>query len=138
MMGDLRLQEISLNDDERKRRSAEQILRVEEKQSATNHVRPINRRGQMLSEYDHRASRERDAKRISEERTLIENRKSDSPVDRRFRKRQILKNRLTFFDAHKAYQYHDRQNQARERQTKHQAAVFKRAAAITKSLPVSP
>ena len=65
MMSDLRRQEISLDDDERKRRGAEQIRRVEEKQSATNHLHPINRRAQILFEYDLRASSERDAKRSS-------------------------------------------------------------------------
>ena len=137
-MSDLRRQEISLDDDERKRRGAEQIRRVEEKQSATNHLHPINRRAQILFEYDLRASRERDAKRSSEERTLLQNRTSGWPVDRRFRKKQISKNGLAFFDAQKAKQNHDRQNQASERRTKHEAAAFKRAPTTIKPLQVFP
>ena len=80
-MADLRSQEISLNDDERKRRGAEKIRKVEEQCSNTNHQESINRRSQMFSEYKVRASRERVTKKTKEEQIYTENRLLDLPVD---------------------------------------------------------
>lgn len=137
-MADLRRQEISLNDDERKRRGAEQIRRVEEKQSAANHQESIDRRSQMFSEYEVRASRERVAKKTKEEKIYTENRLSDLPVDMTAKKKQLSKNKRSTSDAGKAYQYLDHQNQARERRIKHEAIASKRALSTAKPLPVPP
>lgn len=137
-MADLRRQEISLNDDERKRRGAEQIRRVEEKRSAANHQESIDRRAQMFSEYEIRASREREANKTREERTLAENRLSDSPVDMRVRKKQIPTDGRSISDSRKADQYLDRQNQARERRVRHEAVASKRPPSTAKPLPVPP
>ena len=137
-MANLRRQEISLNDDERKRRGAEQIRRVEEKQSAANHQESIDRRSQMFSEYEVRASRERVAKKTKEEQIHTENRLSDLPVDMTAKKKQLSKDTRSTFDAGKAHRYLDHQNQARERRIKHEAIVSKRALSNVEPLPVPP
>ena len=77
----MRGQEISLNDDERKRRGAEKIRKVEEQCSSTNHQESIDRRSQIFSAYEVRASRERVTKKTKEEQIYTENRLSDLPVD---------------------------------------------------------
>lgn len=137
-MADLRRQEISLNDDERKRRGAEQIRRVEEKRSAANDQVSIDRRSQMFSEYEVRASRDRQAKKTREERTLAEISSSDSPVDMRVRKKQLPTDGRSIADSRKADQYFDRQNQARERRSRYEALASKRLPSTAKPLPVPP
>ena len=138
VMADLRRQEISLNDDERKRRGAEQIRRVEEKRSAANDQVSIDRRSQMFSEYEVRASRDRQAKKTREERTLAEISSSDSPVDMRVRKKQLPTDGRSIADSRKADQYFDRQNQARERRSRYGALASKRLPSTAKPLPVPP
>lgn len=137
-MADLRRQEISLNDDERKKRGAEQVRRVEEKLSAANRQQSIDRRAQMFSEYEVRANREREAQKTREERIQAENRSSGSPVDTRTRKKKLSTDGRLTADAEKADQYLDRQNQARERRIKHEAVAAKRPSSNAKPLPVPP
>lgn len=137
-MADLRRQEISLNDDERKKRGAEQVRRIEEKLSGANRQQSVDRRAQMFSEYEVRANRERAAQKTREERTQAEDRFSDTPVDTRTRKKKLSTDERLNADAKKADQYLDRQNQARERRVKHEAAAAKRPPSNAKPLPVSP
>lgn len=137
-MADLRRQEISLNDDERKKRGAEQIRRVEEKLSASNRQKAVDRRAQMFSDYEVRASREPEARKVRGERAQAENGSPDSPAAAKGRKKQLSMGGRPTPGAVKADQYLDRQNQARERRIKHDAAATKRPPSTAKPLPIPP
>jgi colicin import membrane protein len=54
-MADLRRQDVLLNDQERKRRGADQIRRIEEKQTAASQQDLAERRAKVFSEYQSRA-----------------------------------------------------------------------------------
>lgn len=137
-MADLRRQEISLNDDERRKRGAEQIRRVEEKLSVSNRQKSVDRRAQMFSEYEVRANRERKVRKVKEERTQAENRLPHSSVAATMRKKQLSMDKPPNSDVVRDDQYVDRQNQVRERRFKHEATVSKRPPSTAKSLPVPP
>lgn len=129
---DLRRQEISLNDDERRKRGAEQVRRVEEKLSATSRQVSTDRQAQIFSEYTYRTNREQELKR-KEERALARKLSTvPSPTETRIRKKQVLP------DAGKANQYHERQSQARERREKHEAVASTRPPSTAKPLPLPP
>lgn len=138
-IADLRRQEISLNDDERRKRGAEQVRRVEEKLSVANRQVSSDRRDQIFSEYTDRTNREQESKRKKEERALASQLSTvPSPTETRIRKKQVLPDALSTFSAVKANQYHERQSQARERREKHEAVTSKRPPSTAKPLPLPP
>lgn len=137
-LADLRRQEVSLSDDERKKRGAEQVRRVEEKLSDTHRQESRDRRALLVSEYEVRSKRETEARKNKEDRIDANNRSSASPVDKRTRKKRISATGLSISDVRAANRYFDRQNQARERQLRYDAAANKRSSAGAKPLPVPP
>jgi hypothetical protein len=137
-MADLRRREISLNDDERKKRGAEQVRRVEEKLSAFNSQESIDRRAQMRSEYETRDNRESEVRKAKEKRSQAKNRLSDSPANARKRKKQLSMEEKASSDAEKADRHLDRQNQVRERRIKYEALTSKQPLSKAKPLPIPP
>lgn len=137
-IADLRRQEISLNDDERRKRGAEQVRRVEEKLLATNRQASSDRRALMFSEYTNQASREEASKKRKVERASDENRFTVSPLEMKAREKRLLSDGRSSFGGEKAEQYQDRQNQALERRQKHEAVLSKRPPFTAKPLPVPP
>lgn len=137
-MADLRRREISLNDDERKKRGAEQVRRVEEKLSAFNSQESIDRRAQMRSEYETRDNRQSEVRKAKEKRSQAKNRLSDSPANARKRKKQLSMEEKASSDAEKADRHLDRQNQVRERRIKYEALTSKQPLSKAKPLPIPP
>lgn len=135
-MADLRRQEILLNDDERKRRGAEQIRKIEEKLSTANRQEAVDRRTQVLSEYEARAKRDRETKRIKDEKSSAD--AGLAEASKRVSKKPRPSGGGSAPPVGKADQYHDRQTQARERRIKHEVDASKRPPSTARPLPVPP
>ena len=137
-LAELRGQEISLNDDERKRRGAEQIRRIEEKRLATNHQELTDRRIQTFSGCDACAIEQREAKK-KKEQVDAKNRLSKSSAHmKEMQEKQLSFDKQSTSDAGRSERHFERQNQARERLIKHDDVASKRSLSTAKSLPVPP
>lgn len=137
-MADLQRQEILLNDDERKRRGAEQIRKIEEKLSTANRQETVDRRAQVLSEYEARAKRGHETKAAKNEKFNADAGLVEAGATKRVSKKQRLSGGRATPDVGKADQYHDRQAQAHERRIKHEVDASKRPPSTARSLPVPP
>ena len=137
-IADLRRQEISLNDDERRRRGAEQVRRAEEKLSASHRQASSDRRAQILSNYTDRVNRERGSNKTKQEQATTENRPTVLSAEMRTRKKLLVSDKQFTSSARKADQFNDRYDHARERREKHGALASKRPLSTAKPLPIPP
>lgn len=137
-LADLRRQEISMNDDERKKRGAEQIRRVEEKLSATSRQKQLDEKAQMLSEYQQQSIRQQRLEKRPEKPSSPETQLEESPPDKKAQREQRSSDRRFAPNIDKTEQYLSRQREARERRIKHDADASKKPASKAKPLPVPP
>jgi colicin import membrane protein len=137
-MADLRRQEISLNDEERRSRGAEQIRKTEEKSSPEKQQEAADRRAKALEDYQSRLDREqkkgaerataqsseRAASQASAERLRANQEKAQARTDKQATAAEESKK----FDA--------RQQEAQERRARYESDRLKRVKPPAKPLPL--
>lgn len=137
-MADLRRQEISLNDEERRNRSAERIREAEEKSSIENQQQAADRRANALEDYESRLDKEQKKR---DERAKSQARKkanSQASTGRLKDQQEKVRNQAAkqAAAAEKARKFNERQSQAQERRVQHDADQLKRLKPPAKSLPL--
>jgi colicin import membrane protein len=137
-MADLRRQELSLNDEERRIRGAEQIRKTEEKSSPEKQQEAADRRAKALEDSQSRLERE---KKKAEERGAAkagEQGSSDANTakvkGRQEKSRDRLDKQATA--AEEAKKFSDRQKEAQERKTQHERDRLKQTKPAAKPLPM--
>lgn len=137
-MADLRRQEISLNDEERKIRGAEQLRKTEEKSSPEKQQEAADRRAKALE--DHQSRLDREKKKRDERATAQSNEKANSEASAgRLKGNQDKAQARTDKQAaaaKEAKKFNDRQKEAQERRAQHEADQLKRVKPPAKSLPL--
>ena len=137
-MADLRRQEISLNDEERRIRGAEQIRKTEEKSSLENQQQAADRRATALDDYQSRLDKEQ--KKRDEPATARNKEKANIDASTEKLKGQQEKIRVQTAKqaaaAEEAKKFSERQSQAQERRVQHEADQVKQPKPPAKSLPL--
>jgi colicin import membrane protein len=137
-MADLRRQEISLNDEERKMKGAEQLRKTEEKASLEKQQEAAERRAKAARDYQERV--EKDRQKQEDRGTAKANEKSnaDASADRLRASQQKAQGRTDKQSAaaEEARKYAEHQKEANERRAQHEADKLKRVKPPSKSLPV--
>ncbi|AYQ29759.1 MULTISPECIES: hypothetical protein [unclassified Polaromonas] len=137
-MGDLRRQELILNDEERRIRGADQIRKTEEKQSPEKLQEAADQRAKAVKEYESRLERE---KKKIEDRAASqagEQEKSEASATRlkaSQEKSQARSDRQTAA-AEEAKKFSEKQKEAQERRAQHEKERLKEAKPPAKSLPL--
>lgn len=137
-IADLRRQEILLNDEERRRRGAEQIRKTEGKSSPEKQKEAAERRAKSLQDYQSRLDGEKSKR---DERAVIESGEkasSDARAERLKENREKVQARIDkqAAAAEQAKKFNERQLRAEERRAKHEADRLKRTKPTAKSLPL--
>lgn len=137
-MADLRRQEISLNDEERRIKGAEQIRKTEEKSSPEKQQEAADSRAKALEDYQSRLDREQ--KKSAERATAQSSEKAASEASaERLRANQEKAQARTGKQAAAAEEtkkFDARQKEARERRARYESDQLKRVKPPAKSLPV--
>lgn len=131
-LADLRRQEISLDEEERKLKAAEQIRRTEEKSSAQKQQEAADRRAKAQQDYQSRLGRA--AKKAEEQAKSGANvgkskeaqDKAAAAADRQSAASEALK------------KFNERQDKAREHKADHERERLKQGKSTAKPLPVPP
>ncbi|OGB08753.1 MAG: hypothetical protein A3E79_18475 [Burkholderiales bacterium RIFCSPHIGHO2_12_FULL_61_11] len=135
---DLRRQEISLNDQERRIKGAEQIRKTEEKSSPERQREAADRRARALEDYQSRLDREQ--KKRAERGTAQSSEKANSEASaERLRANQEKAQSRTDKQAAAAEEgkkFDARQKEARERRARYESDQLKRVKPPAKSLPL--
>ena len=136
-MADLRRQEISLNDEDRKIRGAEQLRKTEEKSSPEKQQEAADNRAKALEDYQARL--DRDKKKQEEKGTAASSAKSNSEAsaDRLKGNQQKAQTRTDkqATAAEEARKYNERQKEAQERRAQHEKDALNRLKPPAKGLP---
>jgi colicin import membrane protein len=137
-MADLRRQELSLNDEERRIKGAEQIRKTEEKSSAEKQQEAADRRAKALQDSQSRLERE---KKKAEDRgaaKAAEQGSSDANASRIKGSQEKSRDRLDkqAAAAEEAKKFSDRQKEAQERKAQHERDRLKQSKPPAKSLPL--
>lgn len=136
-MANLRRQEISLNDEERRNRGAERIGKAEKKLSIENQ-HAADRRASALDDYESRLDKEQN-KRDEREKLQAGEKANSEASTRRLRDQQekVRSQAARQADAaEEARKFNERQSQAQERRIQHDADQLKRLKSPAKSLPL--
>ncbi|MDO9405416.1 MAG: hypothetical protein Q7T87_15385 [Polaromonas sp.] len=138
-MGDLKRQEIYLNDQERRLKGAEQLRKIEEKRTAAGRSAESDKRSQALKDFQNRQERadqkpaEREKAAAAAQRNVDaaarKNEARDSEARARAEKQAAA--------AGERRKYEERQAQAAERRARHEKAR-KASTSTAKPLPVPP
>ena len=137
-MGDLRRQELLLNDEERRIRGADQIRKMEEKQSPEKLQEAADQRAKAVKDYESRLERE---KKKLEDRAAAkagEQGKSEASATRlkgSQEKSQARSDRQGAA-AEEAKKFSDKQKEAEERRAQHEKERLKETKPPAKSLPL--
>ncbi|UUZ76230.1 hypothetical protein LP414_33800 [Polaromonas sp. P1(28)-13] len=137
-MADLRRQEISLNDEERKIKGAEQIRKTEEKSSPEKLQEAADRRAQALKDHQSRLDRDKKAQEDRATAKSSEKANSEASADKlkskqaKTQARQGMQNAA----AEEAKKFNDRQKEAQERRAQHDRERLKQTKPPAKSLPL--
>jgi hypothetical protein len=137
-MADLRRQEISLNDEERRIKGAEQIRKTEEKSSPEKLQEAADRRAQALKDHQSRLDREKKAQEDRATAKSSEKANSEASADKlkskqaKTQARQGMQNAA----AEEAKKFNDRQKEAQERRAQHDRERLKQTKPPAKSLPL--
>jgi len=139
-LADLRRQDIFLNDQERKRRGAEEIRRIESKQTGVSQQELAEKRAKMVSEYEARMlafdQRQREKKPSADaERAAIQanaNRLKTAETKIEARRRKQVN------APHEAAKSRTRQVEAEKRHAEHAQQQASRQPGRAKTLPVPP
>lgn len=137
-MADLRRQEISLNDEERRIRGAEQIRKTEEKSSPERQQEAADRRAKAMEDYQSRLDREQ--KKRDERATAQSSEKANSEASaERLKGNQGKTQARTDKQAaaaEEAKKFNVRQKEAQERRAQYESDRLKRVKPPAKSLPL--
>lgn len=137
-MADLRRQELSLNDEERRIRGAEQIRKTEEKSSPEKQQEAADRRAKALEDSQSRLERE---KKKTEDRAAAkagEQGSSDANAARlkSGQEKSQSRSEKQAVAAEEAKKFNDRQKEALERKAQHERDRLKQTKPPAKSLPL--
>jgi colicin import membrane protein len=137
-MADLRRQELSLNDEERRIKGAEQIRKTEEKSSAEKQQEAADRRAKALADSQSRLERE---KKKAEDRgaaKAAEQGSSDANAAKIKGSQERVQDRLDkqATAAEEAKKFSDRQKEAQERKAQHERDRLKQTKPPAKPLPL--
>lgn len=138
-MADLRRQEILLNDDERRKRGAEQLRKVEEKSSPAGAQETMERRAKFLSQYEDRAGKASkltttttEKNGVAGDQSLIENRQlKTANIEKQHSVGPVP-------DRQKAAQQSDVPNRVQEKRSKQGTVAAKKSVSTAKPLPIPP
>ena len=138
VMADLRRQELLLNDEERRIRGADQIRKMEEKQSPEKLQEAADQRAKAVKDYESRLEREK--KKVEDRATAKagEQGKSEASANRlkgSHEKSQARTEKQTAA-ADEARKFSDKQKQAEERRAQHEKERLKETKPPAKSLPL--
>lgn len=138
VMGDLRRQEILLNDEERRNRGAEQIRKTEEKASPENQQEAADRRAKAAADYQSRLEREKQKNEDRAAAKAAEQGNSDASAARLKGSQDKSQARVgkQATAAEEAKKYNDRVKEAQERKAQHESDRLKQTKPPAKSLPL--
>lgn len=138
-MEDLRRQEISLNDEERKIRGVEQIRRTEEKSSIETQQEAAQRRATAVEDSRSRLDREwkKRAGREAAPDSEKAHREANAERGKGLQEKAAARAGQQAVAAQEARKLNERQRQARERQAQHEAERLKQGKPAAKTLPVT-
>jgi colicin import membrane protein len=138
VMGDLRRQEILLNDEERRIRGAEQIRKTEEKASPENQQEAADRRAKAAADYQSRLEREKKKNEDRAAAKAAEQGNSDASAARLkgSQEKSQTKADKQATAAAEAKKYNDRVKEAQERKAQHESERLKQTKPPAKSLPL--
>lgn len=136
-MADLRRQENSLNDQDRKARGAEQVQKTEDKASPEKQQEAADRRASALKDFD--ARMERDKQKNADRATTQSNEKanSDAAASRIKSSQDKASGRVSkqAATAEEVKKFNERQEKAKERQARHDRDQLNQTKPSAKSLP---
>lgn len=136
-MADLRRQEVSLDEQDRKARAAEQIRKSEEKSSPEKQQEAADRRASALKDFDERMEREK--QKNADRATAKSNEKAnvDSAAGRVKQNQDKASGRSSKQAeiAEEVRKFNERQEKAKERQARHERDEKSRTSPPAKSLP---
>jgi len=136
-MSDLRRQEVLLDEQDRKAKAAQQILKTEEKSSVEKQQEAADRRATSLKDFD--ARMERDAQKKADRDTAKSSEKSnaESAAGRVTSNQQKASERSTrqAESAEELRKFNERQEKARERQARYERDKAARTGPPAKTLP---
>ena len=137
-MADFRRQEIFLNDEERKIKGEEQIRKTQEKASPENQQQAADRRVKAVEESQGRLEREKDKQQERTNREANENAARAANAQRLLVHQQKNQARADKLGANEdeAKKFSERQKEAQNRRSQHDADQLKRAKASAKPLPL--
>ena len=137
-MADLRRQEISINEQERKARAADQILKTEQKASPEKQQEAADRRAASLKDFDERMVREK--LKNGDRAALQSNEKANSDAAaNRARGNEVkagTRSEKQAAAAEEARKFTERQQKAKERQERHDRDQASQTKPPAKSLPL--
>lgn len=137
-MGDLRRQELLLNDEERRIRGGEQIRKTEEKQSPEKQQEAADQRAKAVKDYESRLERE---KKKAEDRAATkagEQGNSEASAGRLkgSQEKSQARNDKQATAAEEAKKFNDKQKEAEERRAQHEKDRQMQTKPPAKSLPL--
>lgn len=137
-MGDLRRQELLLNDEERRIRGAEQVRKTEEKSSPEKLQEAADQRAKAAADYQSRLEREK--KKIEERAAAKSNEQSSAEASAARLKGNQEKSQARddkqASTAEEAKKFSDKQKEAGERRAQHEKERLKQTKPPAKSLPL--
>ena len=139
-MADLRRQDVLLNDQERKRHGAQEISRIEAKQSNASQQELTERRAKLVSEYQSRMQDVDQRQRLKSSQPEVQHTAEKARADR-LRASEVKAQARHEKQANEAQQlskFNERILQAEKRRTEHRQQQAVKPATGVKSLPVPP
>ena len=139
-MANLRQQEIFLNDEQRKRKGAEQIRKTQEKSSAESAQQDADHRNKAIEDLRGRQVREQENAKRREAAVANEaDARKASAARLQTHENKIQERAVKQANAaEEVKKYKQRQTEARERRVQHEAAQASRVKPAAKSLPLPP
>lgn len=137
-MANLRRQEISLNDEERRNRGAERIGKAEKNLSIENQQQAADRRASALDDYESRLDKEQNIRDEREKLQAGEKANREASTRRLRDQQEKVRSQAArqAAAAEEARKFNERQSQAQERRIQHDADQLKRSKSPAKSLPL--
>jgi colicin import membrane protein len=134
----LRTQEIVLNEQERKRKGAEQIRRIEEKSSADNQQREADQRAKAAADDQSRLDAQKEKQQSRTKAQAAEQVNSEASAGRLRANQQKQQARMAkqAAEAEEASRYDARQKEAAERRAQNARDQLQRAKPASKPLPL--
>jgi colicin import membrane protein len=139
-LADLRRQEVSLNEQERKLKGAEQVKKMEEKVSPERQRQDAERRAAALKDFESRL--QRGNRKTADQNTARTNEQSNAEANaarvKNNAEKAVSRSTKQASAADEAKKFRERQEKARERQTRHEQDKLLRTKPAAAPLPVPP